>query len=214
MALLGVAGSVVHCGPMCGPLVLGQVASRLSCLPCAKMTEAARLRSGLLPRYHAGRVLTYAILGAAAGTAGLGVSAALRPLRSIVLLLAAAALLLAAWRRLTADQTAANANATLFRAQRHILKRVRPGGLIYGLALGLLPCGLLYTALLAAAATASPIWGAAAMTAFGAGTIPMLATIGIAGNSLVLRPWLVRAAPAMFALNACVLLAGSVAALR
>ena len=212
MAALGAAGSVVHCGPMCGPLVLGQVTSRLSCLPCQKMSELQRLRSGVLPRYHFGRISTYALLGAAAGTAGLGIADTLRPLRGVVLLAAAAALLLAAWRRFSnKDGAAAAMTGSL---QQRLLKRVRPGGVLYGLALGLLPCGLLYTALLAAAATASPIWGAAAMAAFGAGTVPMLAAIGVAGNSFALRPWLLRAAPALFALNAVVLLAGSVAALR
>jgi sulfite exporter TauE/SafE len=211
MALLGAAGSVVHCGPMCGPLVLGQVTSRLSCLPCQKMSEMRRLQSGLLANYHVGRITTYAVLGALAGTAGLGIADTLRPLRGLVLLAAAAALLVAAWRQFTANRTGTVVTNSL---QRRLLKRVRPGSLAYGLALGLLPCGLLYTALLAAAATASPLWGTAAMIAFGAGTVPMLAAIGVAGNSFAVRPWLLRAAPALFVVNAAFLVVGSVTAMR
>ena len=208
MAALGLAGSLVHCGPMCGPLVLGQAAGRMSCLTCENMTESKRLRAGLVPRYHAGRIMTYAIMGAAAGAAGLGATAALRPLRGLALFAAALILLVIAWRRYRAGPTAAAA----LDFQRPLLRVLRPGSLVFGMVLGLLPCGLVYTALLAATATASPIWGALGMAAFGAGTVPMLASIGVAGNLKLARPWLLRAAPAMFAVNAAILLAASVQA--
>jgi sulfite exporter TauE/SafE len=47
-----------------------------------------------------------------------------------------------------------------------------PTGL--GLLLGLLPCGLLYSALIAAVARGGPLEGAAALLAFGVGTAPAL----------------------------------------
>jgi sulfite exporter TauE/SafE len=56
------------------------------------------------------------------------------------------------------------------------------GGLLLGALLGFLPCGLLYAALVAAASTHAPIQGAAAMLAFGLGTVPALVAVGLAGQ--------------------------------
>src|SRR5580692_6250856 len=66
----GAAGSVVHCGPMCGVFVLGQVSERMARLPPGRLCERQRISSGLLLPYHLGRLTTYAGLGAlAAGSA-------------------------------------------------------------------------------------------------------------------------------------------------
>src|SRR6202008_1336613 len=66
----GAAGSVVHCGPMCGVFVLGQVSGRMVRLPPERMCERQRIGNGLLVPYHLGRLTTYAGIGAlAAGSA-------------------------------------------------------------------------------------------------------------------------------------------------
>jgi uncharacterized protein len=207
MLMLGVVGSLPHCGPMCGPFVLGQVVNRLACVPCDSMTEFRRLRSGLLPQYHLGRMLTYSMLGAAAGTLGLGLEVTWQPLRSIVLLAAAATLLLSAWNRRLAGLPVISGllNRGMSRFRNQSLRRVPPGSVVFGMILGLLPCGLVYTALMAAAATASPLWGAAGMAMFGAGTVPLLAALGVAGNAGAVLPWLRRIAPAILSINAAVL---------
>jgi uncharacterized protein len=73
--------------------------------------------------------------------------------------------------------------------------------------LGLLPCGFLYAALLAAAASGGAIAGALAMAAFALGTIPALAVVGVAGTAL-LRRWRMAArsvAAGIFLLNAATL---------
>ena len=72
--LAGAAGSTLHCGPMCGGFVLGQVADRLAVMPAGTMCERRRIGSALLLPYHAGRVLTYAALGAVAGFGGAALS--------------------------------------------------------------------------------------------------------------------------------------------
>jgi len=196
---LGLFGSVVHCGAMCGPLVLGQVADRLARVPCSRMTERDRLVAGGLVPYHLGRIGTYAALGAIAGFMGFGLAAVLHPLRSILLASAAVALLWVAFgRRLPGAPTP--------RWIAPVLARARPGGVAFGALLGFLPCGLVYTALLAASATASPVWGAASMAAFGLGTVPILVFIGVAGQARVLRGWLLRAAPVVLVFDAAVLL--------
>ena len=201
MASLGAMGSVTHCAPMCGPIVGGQVMHRLACLPCARLNGPGRLRQGILAPYHIGRIITYAALGALAGGLGMGAEAALRPMRGALLLLAACGFLLAAWRR-TRSQ-APHATMRFNTWANPVLRHLRPGSLPYGLALGLLPCGLVYLALLAACTTGSPLWGAAYMAAFGAGTVPVLALVGIGSHFAPGR--LRKLAPVLLACNGAVL---------
>ncbi len=82
------------------------------------------------------------------------------------------------------------------------------GEYLLGVALGFLPCGFLYAAIAAAAATGRAEMGAAAMVAFGLGTVPVLAVIGVAGHAAG-RHWNRRVAalaPALMLLNAGLLL--------
>jgi sulfite exporter TauE/SafE len=80
------------------------------------------------------------------------------------------------------------------------------GTFLFGMILGLLPCGLLYAALVGACALATPARGAAGMLAFGAGTVPVLAAVGIAGQLAPLR----RALPTLMIINAFVLFAAAI----
>lgn len=82
-----------------------------------------------------------------------------------------------------------------------MLRRARRGGgaafpFLLGLPIGLLPCGLLYPMYAAAAGTGSPLGGAALLTAFGLGTVPLLGSFSFALERLGLpaRQRLVRAA--------------------
>jgi uncharacterized protein len=56
---------------------------------------------------------------------------------------------------------------------------------VVGLFLGLLPCGLLYSALVASVALDGPLAGAAALAAFGLGTAPALLGVSLADARLV-----------------------------
>ncbi len=218
LLLAGLAGSVVHCTAMCGPFVLGQVADGLARLPAARMCQAARLRGSLLLPYHAGRLATYTFLGAAAGW--LGALRLPQVVPGLLLALAAAAFLLLAWQRLQPVSALAGRNgghdgrAGCGKAGSGIGGLVarlaawqRPGGLSIGLALGLLPCGMVYAAL-AAAAAGGPLLGGAGMLAFGLGTVPALVVVGLLGHAFA-RRWQVavnRAAPWVLAGNATLLM--------
>src|SRR5487761_2605674 len=68
--LAGAAGSAMHCVPMCGGFVLGQVADRMARLPAAHLCEWRRVGAGALLPYHLGRLTTYTLLGALAGASG------------------------------------------------------------------------------------------------------------------------------------------------
>jgi sulfite exporter TauE/SafE len=193
LALAGLAGSVVHCVGMCGPFVLGQAADRMARLPAGRMCEAARLRSGLLLPYHAGRIATYAALGAAAGA--LGSLTLPTALPAGLLALAGTLFLLLALGRAWPGLHLGGGIAALAGPAGRL------GGLPLGLALGLLPCGMVYAAL-AAAASLGPLLGAAAMIAFGLGTVPALVVVAVLGVAAgrrwntalrALAPWLLGA---------------------
>jgi sulfite exporter TauE/SafE len=207
----GFAGSFMHCGPMCGAFVLASAADRMAALDMTRLTAMSRLRAGLNLPYHLGRVITYTLLGGAAGglTAGIGATQGLRP----ILLLAASFVYAAFALRRLAPQLAGllplhaspQLTAAMARASRGIDPATPLGGMVMGMMLGFLPCGLLYGALATAAATASLLWGALAMLAFGIGTVPVLAAIGIAGHSRSLTPLWQVTAPMILGLNAVVL---------
>jgi uncharacterized protein len=198
----GAAGSTMHCVPMCGGFVLGQVADGMARLPAAQLCEWRRVGHGALLPYHLGRLTTYAGLGAFGG-----VAAAALPWFSVVsavLLLLGAALFVAHVARIMPglDRAPAGWTRVVGRLARHA-----GGGYPLGVVLGFLPCGFLYAALAAAAASGSPLRGALGMLVFGLGTVPALAAVGIAGQA-VGRRWQRRvatAAPAVMVLNAALL---------
>jgi sulfite exporter TauE/SafE len=216
LLLAGAAGGAMHCAPMCGPFVLGQVSDAMARIPAARLCEASRLSSALLLPYHAGRLTTYAGLGAVAAALGAGAGGALGMLPGLLLLLAALLFVLQAARRLVprlaallpaADRAPAGWLRLIGRLSARI-DRTRPtGGYLLGIALGFLPCGFLYAAIAAAAASGSIAGGALAMLAFGLGTLPALIAVGFAGQAAG-RTWqrgVAAVAPALMLVNAAVL---------
>ena len=207
LLLAGLAGSVVHCTAMCGPFVLGQVADGLARMPAARMCQAARLRGALLLPYHAGRLLTYATLGAAAGW--LGGLRLPQVVPGALLALAATGFLLLALRRWQPALAGPGVGSTGgWGAGLAALAGRRPRGVALGLALGLLPCTMVYAAL-AAAASAGALFGGLGMLAFGLGTVPALLAVGLLGHTAG-RRWQVamdRVAPWLLTANAMLLLA-------
>ena len=203
-------GSFAHCLPMCGPFVLMQSSVR----PGEPLLS--RLSGAFLLRYQAGRLLTYVTLGAVAGGAGGWVAGqgALRWPLALLLGLAALAFLAQAVGRLMPISASAVAFLSRPLADLVVPAAARSaGGFRLGLLLGLLPCGFLYAALAAATATGSALGGASAMVAFGAGTVPALVLVSLAGRTALAR-WRSLAVPALtvvLLLNALTL---SAAALR
>ena len=220
--LAGLAGSPLHCGPMCGPFVLGQASERMAAMPAARLCELSRLRAGLLAPYHAGRLTTYAALGAVAG--GIGGFSSSGRLGGVLLLGGAALFLSQALGRLAPRwlahlpgfaRPAAPWVAWMGRTARRVDRRTRFGGLLLGLLLGFLPCGFLYAGLAAAASTGEVWRGAVGMLAFGAGTVPALVVVGWLGQAAqgLWARGMARVAPAIMALNAVVLVAAGARAL-
>ncbi|HZF74888.1 MAG TPA: sulfite exporter TauE/SafE family protein [Acetobacteraceae bacterium] len=214
--LAGLAGGVTHCAGMCAPFVLAQagaLADRHAGGPVLRRLSGA----ALLP-YHVGRMLGYTALGGVAGGAA-GAVTQVTGLRYVLasLLLAAAVLMLAqASHRLVARlPLLARLRLPALRVPGPVQRRVAPllaaptggRGIVLGLMLSALPCGLLYAALAAAAATGSVLAGAVAMAAFVAGTVPALVAVAMLGRIFLRRlgpAWGVAGA-AVFALNGVVL---------
>jgi uncharacterized protein len=159
--------------------------------------------------YNLGRILTYGLLGIVFGLLGKTFFlAGVQRWASIALGLALLAGLfgsrrLALWRPVTliVDQLKSRMSALLRRRSFAAL-----GAL--GLLNGLLPCGLVYFAGAGAIATGGVWAGAAYMTAFGAGTVPMMLAIGLSGKlvPLSLRLKLVKVIPVSVFLLAVLLI--------
>lgn len=209
--LTGLLGSLSHCAGMCGPFVLSQVAARLEAVPASCMSEWRRLAGAALLPYHLGRATTYAVLGAAAALAAGALGGTARWLGAVLLAAAAAFMLALALPGLTGLGPAGGGSrwavgigrlaSPLFRAP------VGWRGWLLGMVLGYIPCGLVYAALAAAAASGDAIAGAAGMLAFAAGTVPMLVAVAAVGHAAVAhwRAPLLKWAPLLLALNAVVL---------
>ncbi|CAA7617245.1 sulfite exporter TauE/SafE family protein [Magnetospirillum sp. UT-4] len=208
LALTGLIGSATHCVGMCGPFVLSQAAARLEAVPLARMSEWTRVSGAVLLPYHVGRATTYGALGAlgAAAAGAVGDLAALRPLAAVLLGLAALLLVAMAVPRLRGgaagetwwSRTVSGWARPLFAAPFGLK------GWLLGVMLGFIPCGLLYAALAAAAASGDPVAGALGMLAFAAGTVPALLAVGIAGQAAAAR-WrapMLRWAPLLLVANA------------
>jgi hypothetical protein len=220
LLIAGAAGSAAHCVPMCGGFVLAQAADRMARVPAARLCEWRRMSSGVLLPYHLGRLTTYGGLGALAGLGGsvIGRVPWFGFVSGTLLTIAALLFLVQALRRLLPRIVwllpggLERAPAWWYRFLSLItstLDRARPGdGYLLGVALGFLPCGFLYAALAAAAASADPLRGAVAMLAFGLGTVPTLIAVGIAGQAAAHR-WqrgVSLASPAVMLVNAALLL--------
>jgi sulfite exporter TauE/SafE len=181
--LAGLGGSLLHCAAMCGPFVLAQVGARFARLPLEALGARRRWREALLPAYHAGRLLTYAGLGAAVG--GLGGALAALPglhvLRGLALLAGGLLFAAEAFALTPARQALGQSSVLGLLFRRSEGCGLARSDLFRGVLLGFLPCGLVYAALAAAAGSGGAARGALVMAAFWTGTVPALVATGVLG---------------------------------
>ena len=181
--LIGWLGGV-HCLGMCGGIV-----SALS------MSVPEGRRPALLLAYNLGRCITYIVLGALAGFMGYaGISVlGVAPFGFYILaniLLIGMGLYLMGWPLIV--RPLEQGGQHLWRHIEPIARRffpvTTPGrALIVGFAWGFLPCGLVYSALATAIASANPVSGAVWMAGFALGTLPNLLLAGWMGAGLLNR---------------------------
>lgn len=170
--ILGLAGSL-HCVAMCGPLLLS--------ITLSKKVQREIRRQMIL--HHTGRILGYGVMGLFAGYGGEllaagGFQQKLAIVSGVLLLFI-----------LFAPKIFASSNNKLSNfikrkwARLLRLSGVR-GNLMLGLLNSLLPCGLVYSALAAAAVSGTALSGALFMMIFGLGTLPLLAAVSLGGAGL------------------------------
>jgi len=169
----GLLGSL-HCVGMCGGLIMA-CGMKFSGGPSFSLT------------YNAGRVISYAILGAVMGLLGKALIAAglFGKFQGIMPIIAGLLMVLIGLdllgyapkgvRKLTAGLFPKILSDKLIGNQ---LKGNNSAPFILGILNGLIPCGLLYAVGVKAAATADPVSGMLTMLAFGAGTLPALLLVG------------------------------------
>ncbi len=188
--LASLAGSL-HCAGMCGPFAAFAVGAG---------PLQARVHWLVHVAYHAGRLSTYSLLGAACGAIGaavdfsgglLGVQRTAAILAgSVMVLIGAIALLRWAGVRIPELQAPGALGRLLQRGQaaaRGLPPATRAG--LFGALSTLLPCGWLYAFAITAAATGGPLAGAAVLATFWVGTVPVLLfiAIGTQGITALLR---------------------------
>lgn len=165
--LMGFAGGphcIAMCGAACGGIQTGNTGLQIG-------------------KFHAGRLVGYASLGAMAAASVNTLAwfsdqtTALHPLWTFfhVLVLAWGLMLLLFARQPTWADLIGNQIWTRIRQ----FLQLSGGGFITGMLWALMPCGLLYSALLVASLTANPVTGAFSMAMFALGT----------SASLIIGPW-------------------------
>jgi uncharacterized protein len=171
--LLGFAGSL-HCVGMCGPLAM-QINPKGS----VKLITYRLL-------YHAGRIIVYSVLGIAAGTLGQfveinGWQGKLSIVTGVVLLITVATTYTQRWflPRLSKGIAFVKFKLSYFIHQKSVGAAILTGAFN-----GLLPCGLVYTALAISLVQPDITSGVFVMMLFGLGTVPALLTMSLISSGI------------------------------
>ena len=181
--LVGLLGGG-HCAGMCGGIV-GAVSMTL---------PGDRPRIPFLLSYNFGRVSSYVLAGLIAGALGssslflqqvLPMEKMLYALANLMLILLGL-YLAGIWRVLAMLEMLGSKLWQRIQPLSSSLLPVRSArqSFMLGMLWGWLPCGLVYSVLVAALASASPLQGGMLMAAFGLGTLPALLAMGMAAVQL------------------------------
>jgi uncharacterized protein len=181
---IGLLGSL-HCVGMCGPIALS--------LPYQGKERWRSAANVLL--YNFGRVVTYTLLGSVIGIAGRGFFlAGAQAYISIglgVFLLIVALFSIDVESRLLRIPLMSRLNQWVKMQLGRLLRGGRHRLFSIGLLNGLLPCGLVYVAVVGAVSTGVVWQSAAYMAAFGLGTLPLMLATALAGQFINMK-WRIR----------------------
>ena len=174
--LLGLMGSF-HCLGMCGPIAF--------ILPVNRNNKAKMSLQTLL--YHLGRMTAYALIGLIFGYLGKGISlVGFQQKVSLILGIVMVILAFVPASKVLHLKPLAGWNKFVYFVKNslsnYLQKRSTLGFYVIGFFNGLLPCGLVYIALVGAMATGDPVTGALYMAIFGLGTAPMMTLAIYLGN--------------------------------
>ncbi|MBL8991582.1 MAG: sulfite exporter TauE/SafE family protein [Phycisphaerae bacterium] len=178
----------LHCAGMCGAFVVMAVSDTGSGLAASRPWR-------LHAAYHLGRLATYVAFGTAAGALGatldlggslVGVQRAATAAAAAMLLVFGTLMLLRLAGVRTGTWRGPGWMARWAQAGHRAAWELEPvkRAAVIGLLTSLLPCGWLYAFVITAAGTGSPALGAAVMVVFWAGTLPVMASLGIGARRL------------------------------
>lgn len=179
--MIGLGGSL-HCVGMCGPIALA--------LPQQAGNQWLAAANVLI--YNLGRVFTYILLGFIIGTIGKGIFiAGIQGYFSIalgILLLLVALFSINIEKKIVALYPIQRLQRWVGKNLGYLLKQNSRFGLFsIGVLNGLLPCGLVYMAIIGALTTGN-IWSSGLyMGLFGAGTIPLMMATALAGQFITIN---------------------------
>ncbi|WP_158542461.1 sulfite exporter TauE/SafE family protein [Lujinxingia litoralis] len=197
---VGVVWVSLHCAGMCGPIMASLTATTGAWSEPSPARRVAKASAGVLS-YQAGRAVTYAVMGGAAGALGALAQGWVRGMTQTAGLVVALLLVLAGIYKLLPARLRAGALATTWSGKAagvtggllQSAMRLAPKNrwlkmMAMGLMMGLLPCMLMFWVLGIAASTASPVHGAGVMVALVAMTTPVLMAAA-SGSSLLGGRW-------------------------
>lgn len=174
----------LHCVGMCGPFAL-----------LAGTGDGRAFRVAPTVAYSGGRLISYMLVGILFGSLGLALNHSV-PIAAwqqtattvaglLMVVVGGIALLRQLGWQIRLPRVAGPLERTLgslirWGKQWSPLRRAA----LIGLASSLMPCGWLYVFALAAAGTASPLWGGLVMAVFWAGTVPIMVALGLGWGRL------------------------------
>jgi len=189
--IVGLVGSA-HCAGMCGPIALA--------LPLKSENWFARAGGGLV--YNTGRIITYMILGAIFGLLGKGLHmAGFQLWASIIIgiLMIVMVIVPLVFKKMPSlNNVFEGYSARLLGGFRNMFRKGGTPSLFgIGLLNGILPCGLVYVAIAGAINSGDVVSAMLYMALFGAGTIPVMLAVSLAGTmiSLNLRIFINKLSP-------------------
>ena len=188
--ILGLSSNF-HCIGMCGPIAMS--------IPVDRHSNKTILFGAL--QYNLGRVVTYSILGLIIGSFGLSINAI--GILQWISIIAGIGLILFAWRKSLGRTIFGKIPEFKFQkflgvGLKKILKSDWPAKLfLIGGLDGLLPCGMVYIALLNAMLSGEILMSGVSMAAFGVGTLPGLLIVAFMANKVgaVTRKKMSKAVP-------------------
>ena len=173
--IFGLVGSF-HCVGMCGPIAFMLPVDRDS-----PIKKAMQILS-----YHLGRLFTYSLMGILFGYLGKGFFL-FGFQQQIAIITGVLMILLVIFPKITAKIPLSRVlNQFVFKVKNalgnELKKKNNDTFFVLGFLNGLLPCGLVYMAILGALTTSTPISGAFYMFLFGLGTIPLMTVVVYFGS--------------------------------
>lgn len=171
---IGLFGSF-HCLGMCGPIALA--------LPLKRSSSFHIITGSVL--YNLGRLCTYSFLGMLLGS--LGKSASFFGLQQGISILAGLVIIASVFvssRQIRFPFFGTWLGKLKTSMAKKFSRKSFTNLFLIGVLNGLLPCGLVYIALIGAIAIQSSLMGGLFMLLFGLGTLPMLLLVNLFGGSL------------------------------